>query len=178
MTLTGTDGSTYTLQPSWRHPNGQPGRDYNLHCNCDRKGGKSPATATVTVMAPQLHRRSPSSPPPHRLPGGLVHVDGYRDECEPGDGDRPDGTSYNLQPSGGTQAVSPAANTTYTATATGAGGKVSATTTVTVTAPIAPPTVSITANPTPIASGKLIHPDRDGGQRHPTDGGRDRRQHV
>jgi phospholipase C len=43
-----------------------------------------------------------------------------------------DGTTYTLQPSGGTQAVSPAATTTYTAAATGAGGNASATATVTV----------------------------------------------
>ena len=43
-----------------------------------------------------------------------------------------DGSTYNLQPSGGTQAVSPAATTTYTAEATGANGHASASATVTV----------------------------------------------
>ena len=45
-----------------------------------------------------------------------------------------DGSSYNLQPAGGTQSVSPAATTTYTAHATGVGGQATATATVTVTA--------------------------------------------
>jgi phospholipase C len=43
-----------------------------------------------------------------------------------------DGSSYTLQPSGGTQSVSPTATTTYTAAATGTGGNASAAVTVTV----------------------------------------------
>jgi hypothetical protein len=45
-----------------------------------------------------------------------------------------DGSSYTLQPAGGTQAVSPTVTTTYTAAATGAGGNASAAATVTVAA--------------------------------------------
>jgi phospholipase C len=66
-----------------------------------------------------------------------------------------DSTTYTLQASGGTQAVSPKTTTTYTAAATGAGGTASATATVTVTSITNPaPTVTIVANPTSIASGK------------------------
>ncbi|MGA9718934.1 MAG: alkaline phosphatase family protein [Acidobacteriaceae bacterium] len=43
-----------------------------------------------------------------------------------------DGSTYNLQPTGGTQVVTPSSTTTYTAEATGAGGNASATTTVAV----------------------------------------------
>ncbi len=43
-----------------------------------------------------------------------------------------DGSSYNLSPTGGTQAVTPAGSTTYTATASGTGGSISAVATVTV----------------------------------------------
>jgi phospholipase C len=43
-----------------------------------------------------------------------------------------DGSTYTLQATGGTQAVSPTVTTTYTANATGAGASASATTTVTV----------------------------------------------
>ena len=63
------------------------------------------------------------------------------------------GSTYNLQPHGGTQAVSPAATTTYTTVATGAGGHVSASTTVKVVTQTEAPTVDITANPASIASG-------------------------
>jgi phospholipase C len=45
-----------------------------------------------------------------------------------------DGSSYSLQASGGTQSVSPAATTRYTAAAAGAGGNVTASVTVSVTA--------------------------------------------
>ena len=43
-----------------------------------------------------------------------------------------DGSSYTLQPTGGTQSVTPTATVTYTATATGGAGNVTATVTVTV----------------------------------------------
>jgi phospholipase C len=64
-----------------------------------------------------------------------------------------DGSSYNLAATGGTQAVKPAKTTTYTATATGSGGKTTATATVTVGAAPTGPTVTITASPTSIAAG-------------------------
>jgi phospholipase C len=66
-----------------------------------------------------------------------------------------DGSSYALTASGGTQAVSPAATTTYTANATGAGGKASGTASVTVTTPSTPPApaVTIAANPASITAG-------------------------
>ena len=44
-----------------------------------------------------------------------------------------DGSTYSLQPSGGTQSVSPTATTTYTAKASGVAGDASATATITVT---------------------------------------------
>jgi phospholipase C len=64
-----------------------------------------------------------------------------------------DGSTYTLQATGGTQAVSPGSTTTYTASGSGAGGKASASATVTVT-PNPPPTVQISANPTTITSGQ------------------------
>jgi phospholipase C len=65
-----------------------------------------------------------------------------------------DGSTYTMSASGGTQAVSPKATTTYTATAAASGGNVTATATVTVTGgPPAAPTVTIAANPTTIAAG-------------------------
>lgn len=63
-----------------------------------------------------------------------------------------DGSSYSLSSSGGTQAVSPAATTTYTVTATGSGGSATDSTTVTVAA-VVKPTVTLTASPTTITSG-------------------------
>src|ERR1700712_3967824 len=66
-----------------------------------------------------------------------------------------DGTSYALSANGGTQGVTPAASTTYTVNATGAGGQASGTATVTVTgAPLPAATVTIAAGPASIAAGK------------------------
>ena len=65
-----------------------------------------------------------------------------------------DGSSYTLPDAGGTQAVNPAATTTYTATATGPGGSASATSTITVSATgSTTPTVTITASQTSITAG-------------------------
>ncbi len=63
-----------------------------------------------------------------------------------------DGTTYTLQAAGGTQNVSPAKTTTYTALATGADGQASATATVTVSNAPAP-SVNIAANPSAISPG-------------------------
>ena len=68
-----------------------------------------------------------------------------------------DGSSKTVTPTGGTITVSPAATTTYTATATGAAGTTPATATATVTVTAAPPpaapTVTLTASPTSINLG-------------------------
>jgi hypothetical protein len=65
-----------------------------------------------------------------------------------------DGTSYTLSATGGSQAVTPSATTTYTASATGSGGSASDKATVTVV-PIPPPapTVTISASPTSVNAG-------------------------
>jgi phospholipase C len=68
-----------------------------------------------------------------------------------------DGASHTLAAAGGgTLTVSPAATTTYTATAMGAAGTTAATATATVTVTAAPPpapTVTIAANPTTVTAG-------------------------
>jgi len=66
--------------------------------------------------------------------------------------DNIDSTTFTLPGSGGTQAVSPTANATYTATATGAGGSAVATANITVTA-AGIPTVTMVASPTAVAAG-------------------------
>jgi phospholipase C len=63
-----------------------------------------------------------------------------------------DGSSYTLAATGGMQAVSPKATTTYTATADGGGRSATAAVTVTVTT-VAAPFVQITAIPSSIADG-------------------------
>ena len=65
-----------------------------------------------------------------------------------------DGITYALQPSGGTQTVSPIATTLYTAAAIGTGGIAAATATVTVTSTSnSAPTVTISASPASITAG-------------------------
>ena len=64
-----------------------------------------------------------------------------------------DGSKYAMAAGGGTQQVTPAVTTTYTASAQGANTTATATATLTVTAAPLSPTVSLTANPTTIAAG-------------------------
>ena len=61
-------------------------------------------------------------------------------------------TTYTLPSGGGTQSVTPSATTTYTATATGPGGTATAQVVVSVGG-VAPPTVTISSNPTTIVAG-------------------------
>jgi phospholipase C len=64
-----------------------------------------------------------------------------------------DGSTYSLGATGGTQAVTPKATTTYTATAAGSNGQATATVVVTVGAASTAPTVTIAANPTTVNAG-------------------------
>jgi phospholipase C len=64
-----------------------------------------------------------------------------------------DGTNYTMAATGGTQVVTPATTTTYTATVTAVAGQVSAQATISVAGAPTPPTVGISANPTSITPG-------------------------
>jgi phospholipase C len=81
-----------------------------------------PATVTITANPTSIVAGNPSVLTVAATNSTQVTVTGT------------DGTSYPLQANGGTQSVSPAATTTYTAAATGAGGNASAIATVTVSA--------------------------------------------
>ena len=155
VTVTGTDGSSYTLQPSGGTQTVTPSTTTTYTATATGTGGKTTATATVTVTAAAVAPTVTISASPASVAAGtssVLTVTAANATQVTVTGSN--GTSYTLQPSGGTQSVTPAATTTYTATAVGAGGTTSATATVTVTAPIAPPTVSMTASPASISSGK------------------------
>ena len=64
-----------------------------------------------------------------------------------------DGSAYNIPASGGTQAVSPAATTTYTATASGIDGSATAAVVINVSPSSTAPTVTIAANPASMVAG-------------------------
>ena len=152
VTLTGSDGSTYTLQPSGGTQAVSPTATTAYTATATGAGGKISAGTTVTVTPNPPPTVSISASPASINAGGASTLTVAAVNATQVTVTGSDGSSYTLLPSGGTQAVSPSATTTYTATAIGPGGKTSATSTLTVTANPAP-TVSITANPTSVIAG-------------------------
>jgi len=150
--LTGSDGSTYNLQPAGGTQAVSPAATTTYTATATGAGGKTSATATLTVVAAAAPTVSIAANPASISSGSSSNLTVMATNATQVTVTGSDGSTYTLQPSGGVQAVKPAATTTYTATATGAGGKISATAIVTVV-PASAPTVSITASPTSIAAG-------------------------
>ena len=150
VTVTGTDGSTYTLPPAGGTQAVSPTVTTTYTATATGAGGKASAGTTVTVApAPTV---TITAKPTSIVTGSSSTLTVTATKATQVTIAGTDGSTYTLQPAGGTQPVNPTTTTTYTATATGAGGKVTATATVTVTAPPAA-TVSITAAPATIFSG-------------------------
>jgi phospholipase C len=156
VAIAGSDGSSYTLQAAGGTQAVTPSATTTYTVTAVGAGGKASATATVTVNATTTPAPTVTiSANPASITAGAsstltVAATNATSVTITGS----DSSSYTLATTGGTQAVSPKATTTYTATATGAGGTVTATATVTVTAVTAPaPTITITANPTAITAG-------------------------
>ncbi len=152
VTVNGTDGSTYTLQPSGGTQSVSPVATTTYTAAATGPGGTNSASATLTVIPIPMPTVAITAIPTSITAGSssilTITALGATQVKVIGT----DGSTYTLQPSGGTQAVSPAATTIYTAVASGIGGSASAATTVTVT-PNPPPTVTITAIPVSITSG-------------------------
>jgi phospholipase C len=152
ITVTGSDGSSYTLPSSGGTLTVTPTATTTYTATATGAGGTSAAKATVTVTPPPAPTVSITAKPASISSGAtstlLVTAGNATSVTLTGS----DGSTYTLQPNGGTQTVAPTSSTTYTATAMGTGGTATANATVTVVAPEAP-TVDITANPTSIVSG-------------------------
>ena len=132
ITVTGSDGTNYNLGNNGGVQSVKPSVTTTYTAVATNSKGTASATATVTVSATQPTINITANP--STITDGAsstltVTATNATQVVVTGS----DGTSYTLQPSGGTQAVSPTSTTTYTATATGAGGNVTATATVTVT---------------------------------------------
>ncbi len=152
VTVTGTDGSSYTLLPSGGTTSVSPTATTTYTATATGAGGKISASSTITVGANPPPTVSIAANPTSIASGSSSTLTISATNSTQVTVTGTDGSSYTLQPSGGTQTVSPTATTTYTATATGAGGTITATATVTVQ-PTQPPTVSITANPASVTAG-------------------------
>ena len=152
VTLTGSDGSSYTVQAAGGTQTVTPSATTTYTAVAVGPAGKTTATATVTVAASSAPTVTIAANPMsiNQSASSILTVTATNATQVTVTGT--DGSSYNLTVTGGTQAVSPTATTTYTAVATGPGGSAKATAVVTVT-PNPAPTVTITASPSSIASG-------------------------
>ena len=134
LSITGSDGSTYKLGINGGIEAVKPAATTTYTAVATNAKGSVTATATVTVSA-ALPTVTITANPASITSGATstltVTATGARQVTIAGS----DGTSYTLQPAGGTQAVNPTATTTYTATATGTGGNATATATLTVQPP-------------------------------------------
>jgi len=152
VTVTGSDGTTYSLQPTGGTQAVSPKATTTYTAAASGSGGSVSATTTVTVTANPAPTITIVATPVSISPGGAATLTATASNATQVTVTGSDGTTYTLQPTGGTQSVSPKATTTYTAAATGAGGSAQATATVTVTANAAL-TVTIVASPTSITAG-------------------------
>ncbi len=156
VTVTGTDGSKYALQPSGGTQSISPTTTTTYTATATGAGGNTSVTATVTVIppTPAVPAVSIMANPMSILSGNssvlTVTVTNATQVTVTGT----DGSSYPMQSTGGTQTVSPAGATTYTASAIGPGGNNSASVTVTIIPP-GVPTVTIAANPATIVAGNF-----------------------
>jgi len=135
VTVTGTDGSKYSLAATGGTQSVGPSTTTTYTVVAVGPAGNASANAVVTVSGAVPPTVTITANPSTIMFGNsstlTVVATNAADVAVTGS----DGSSYSLAASGGTQAVSPTATTTYTATATGAGGTVTATATVTVTPP-------------------------------------------
>ena len=131
ITVTGSDGTTYNLAVSGGIQAVKPSTTTTYTAVATNSKGTASATATVTVSQNQPTVNITATP--STITNGAsstltVTATNATQVTVTGT----DGSSYTLQPTGGTQSVTPTATVTYTATATGGAGNVTATVTVTV----------------------------------------------
>lgn len=153
VTITGTDGSSYNMLSSGGTQTVDPKTTTTYNVVANGPGGDSKASATVTVVMPPAATVTISAAPSSIIAESSSTLTVSATNATGVTIRGSDGSSYSLQPTGGTQQVSPAETTTYTATATGPGGNASASTTVTVS-PNATPEVAILASPPSILAGQ------------------------
>jgi phospholipase C len=153
VTVTGTDGSSYTLSSTGGMQTVVPTATTTYTAVATGASGKVSATATVTVVPAATPTVSLTANPTSISSGSSSVLSVVAANATQVTVTGTDGSSYTLSPTGGMQTVAPAGTTTYTAVATGAGGKASATTATVTVVPAATPTVSISANPASIVAG-------------------------
>src|SRR6185437_6171627 len=137
VSITGTDASQYALPSAGGSKSVSPATTTTYTATATNTAGVSAtATAIVTVGATPIAPTVTLTADPSTIAKGnsttLTATATNATQVTITDSSN---DTYNLGPSGGTQAVSPGTTMTYTATATGSGGQATASATVTVNPP-------------------------------------------
>jgi phospholipase C len=133
VTVSGSDGSTYTLATSGGTQVVSPTATTSYKATATGAGGTTSATTSVTVSTSPAPTVAIAASPASISEGASSTLTVTASNATQVTVSGSDGSSYTLAASGGTQTVTPARTTTYTADASGSGGSASANTTVTVT---------------------------------------------
>jgi phospholipase C len=132
VSVTGSDGSTYSLQPSGGTQTVSPVSTTTYTATATGAGGKNSTATTVTVTINSAPTVSITANPNSITSGGSSTLNVSAVNATHVTVTGSDGAVYTMQPNGGAQVVSPTATTVYTAAAAGTGGNASASATVTV----------------------------------------------
>ena len=128
------------------------GPEHTVVQEWDRCGGSLYTTVNLTVQTSAMPTVTLIANPASITPGSTSTLSVTATNATQVLVKGSDGSSYTLPATGGTQAVSPAATTTYTAQASSSAGNATASATVTVGTSTTP-TVTLVANPTSITAG-------------------------
>jgi phospholipase C len=132
VTVAGSDGSTYAMKETGGTQLVSPTSTTTYTASASGPGGAASATAIVTITSNPTPTVTITANPAAVIAGNSSTLTVVATNATQVSVSGTDGSSYNLQPNGGTQAVTPSTSTTYTATATGSGSNITASTTVTV----------------------------------------------
>ena len=152
VVLTGTNGSKYTLVAAGGAEKVTPAESTTYTATATGAGGKASAKVTVTVTSNLPPGVSIKTSPEEIAPGHSSILTIAAKNATQVVVTGSNGSKYTFPADGGTQKVSPAKSTIYTATATGPGGTISVKAEVKVTAdPL--PYITLAADPDSIVDG-------------------------
>lgn len=132
VSVKGSDGTSHTMKPNGGAEAVSPSATTVYTATAVGPGGSAKATTTITVTANPAPSITIVANPTAITAGNSSALKVTATNATQVTIAGTNGSSYTLPQDGGSQAVSPTATTTYTATATGPGGTDKASTTVTV----------------------------------------------
>jgi phospholipase C len=136
VSLTGSDGSRYTLSASGGTQSVSPNATTTYTATATGAGGNATDTATITVTKPSAASVTIVASPTSIAAGADSTLTVTAAHATAVTVTGSDGSNYSFpSPKGGTHTVTPSTTTSYTAEATGTAGNASDTATVTVTPP-------------------------------------------